>query len=70
MTIFALLSIPLLACGLALLARTRQWMEAIHLASATGSFVAALFLAAETLRQGSVSEGNGFLYVAIPMTVR
>jgi hydrogenase-4 component F len=63
MTIFALLSIPLLACGLALLARTRQWMERIHLASAAGSFIVALFLAANVLRQGSVSQGNGFLYV-------
>ena len=44
MTIFVLLSIPLLACGLAALMRTRQWMETIHLVSAIGSFVAALFL--------------------------
>jgi hydrogenase-4 component F len=62
MTIYVLLSIPLLACGLAFLVRTRQWMETIHLASAAGSFIAALFLAGEVLRQGTVSGSNGFLY--------
>src|ERR1035437_2374472 len=62
MTIFALLSIPLLACGLNLLVRTRQWMEGIYLASAVGSFAATVFLASEVLRQGPVSGSNGFLY--------
>ena len=62
MTIIILLSIPLLACGLTALVRTRQWMETIHLVSACGSFAAAVFLAGEVLRQGSVSMGNGFLY--------
>jgi len=62
MTIFVLLSIPLLACGLAALMRTRQWMETIHLVSAIGSFIAALCLAGQVLRTGPVSEGNGFLY--------
>lgn len=62
MTIFVLLSIPLLAGGLAVLMRTRQWMETIHLVSAAGSFVAALFLAGEVLRQGPVSNSDGFLY--------
>jgi hydrogenase-4 component F len=62
MILFVLLSIPLLACGLSLGARSRQWMEAIHLASAGCTFVAALFLAGGVLRHGSVSQGNGFLY--------
>jgi hydrogenase-4 component F len=62
MVLFVLLSIPLLACGLALAAPTRQWMEAIHLASAAGTFIAALWLAGEVLRQGTVSQGNGFFY--------
>jgi hydrogenase-4 component F len=62
MTIIILLLIPLLTCGLTVVMRTRQWMEAIHLASATGSFAAAIFLAWEVLRQGTVSWGNGFLY--------
>ncbi len=62
MILFVLLSIPLLACCLAVLARTRRWMETIHLVSAAGSLIAALFLVAQVLRQGSVSQTNGFLY--------
>jgi hydrogenase-4 component F len=62
MMILLLLSIPLLAFGLTAMMRTRQWMEAIHLASATGAFVAAMCLAWEVLQQGTVSIGNGFLY--------
>jgi hypothetical protein len=37
-------------------------METIHLVSAVGSFIAALFLAGQVLRHGPVSEANGFLY--------
>jgi hydrogenase-4 component F len=62
MTIMILLLIPLLTCGLTAVMKTRQWMEAIHLASAASSFTAAVFLAGEVLQQGSVSRGNGFLY--------
>jgi hydrogenase-4 component F len=62
MMILLLLSIPLLACGLTAIVRSRQWMEAIHLASAALSFVAAVFLAGQVLQQGTVSIGNGFLY--------
>ncbi len=62
MTIFVLLSIPLLACGLTAFMRSRQWMETIHLVSAAGSFITALLLAAEVLRQGPVSGKSGFLY--------
>jgi len=57
-----MLSIPLLACGLSFVVRTRQWMETIHLVSAIGSFIATLLLAFQVLRQGPISEGNGFLY--------
>ena len=62
MMILLLLSIPLLACGLTAIVRSRRWMEAIHLASAAGSMVAAVLLAGQVLRQGTVSLGNGFLY--------
>ena len=62
MTIYILLSIPLLACGLTAVVPSRRWMEAIHLASAACSLAAAIFLAWEVLRQGVVSSGNGFLY--------
>jgi hydrogenase-4 component F len=63
MAIFVLLSIPLLACGLTVFLRKRQWMETIHLLSGAGSFATALFLAGEVLRSGPVSSNNGFLYV-------
>lgn len=63
MTILVLLAIPLLACGLSMAARTRQWMETIHVVSAAGSFGTAVFLTHEVLRQGPVSQNNGFLYV-------
>jgi hydrogenase-4 component F len=62
MIILLLLSIPLLACGLTAIVRSRRSMEAIHLASAALSFVAAVLMAEEVLRLGSVSIGNGFLY--------
>ncbi|MDR3413939.1 MAG: hydrogenase 4 subunit F [Formivibrio sp.] len=62
MIIFVLLSIPLLACGLAFAMRTRQWMETIHLVSAACSFVAALILAGNVLRYGPISASDGFLY--------
>ncbi len=62
MTILLLLSIPLLAFGLTALVHRRGSMEAIHVASAAASFVAAVVLAAQVLRQGTVSLGNGFLY--------
>jgi hydrogenase-4 component F len=62
MLILLLLSIPLLACGLTALVRNRRSMEAIHLASAVVSFGAAVLLAGEVLRQGTVSLFNGFLF--------
>jgi hydrogenase-4 component F len=62
MTIIILLLIPLLTCILTLPMRSRHWMEVTHLASAAGSFAAAVFLAGQVLRQGPVSRSNGFLY--------
>ena len=62
MTIYILLSIPLLACGLTAFVPSRRWMEAIHLASTACSMTATIFLAWQVLRQGVVSSGNGFLY--------
>jgi hydrogenase-4 component F len=62
LTIIILLTIPLLECSLALLLRSRAWMEAMHLVSATASFATAIFLAGEVLQQGAVSKANGFLY--------
>lgn len=62
MTILALLVIPLLASVVTVLMRNPRRMELVYLLSAAGSFLAALWLAAEVLRKGPVAWGDGFLY--------
>ncbi len=62
MPILALLLIPLLASlAIASVGNLRR-METAYLASAAASFLAALWLAAEVLRNGTVSFAGGFLY--------
>lgn len=62
MTIAFLLLLPLAASALTAMSSSRRAMERIHLLSAIGAFVAALFLAAGVLAHGEVSCWNGFLY--------
>ena len=62
MTILGLLLIPLLASVLTVLLRSRQAMEAVHLLSAAGAFLAAVLLAAQVLSEGPVAWGGEFLY--------
>jgi hydrogenase-4 component F len=62
MAILALLLIPLLASALTMLLRNPRRMEFVYVVSAAGSFLAAAWLAAEVLKNGSASWGDGFLY--------
>ena len=62
MAILALLLIPLLASAVTIALRNPRRMELVHLVSAAGSFLAAVWLAAEVLRTGAVAWGDGFLY--------
>ncbi|HML16995.1 MAG TPA: hydrogenase 4 subunit F [Bryobacteraceae bacterium] len=62
MIFLVLILIPLAASALTMAMRDPRKMEILHLASAAGSFVAAVWLAAEVLRGGSVAWGGGFLY--------
>src|SRR5438477_8110542 len=62
MILLVLLLIPLVASALAALTHNPRRMEAVYLASAAGSFVAAVILAAQVLRSGPVSLADGFLY--------
>jgi hydrogenase-4 component F len=62
MILVALLLAPLLASGFTALLRGRRAMEATHLVSAAVMFGLAVRLAAEVLREGGVSWGDGFLY--------
>ena len=62
MAILALLLIPLLASAITICMRNPRRMEFVYLLSAAGSFLAAVWLAAEVLRKGTVSWGDGFLY--------
>ncbi|MBI3279115.1 MAG: hydrogenase 4 subunit F, partial [Acidobacteria bacterium] len=63
MAILALLLIPLLAGAVTALLRSPRRMELVYLLSATGSFAAAVWLAAEALAAGPVTWGDSFLYV-------
>jgi hydrogenase-4 component F len=62
MILVALLLAPLLASGLTGLLRGRRAMEAIHLVSAATMFGLSVELAAQVLREGGVSWGDGFLH--------
>jgi len=62
MTILALLLVPLLATAVMAVTRSVRRMELVHLLSAAGSFLAAFWLAADVLKAGPVSWGDGFLY--------
>jgi hydrogenase-4 component F len=62
MAILTLLLIPLLASALTIVMRNPRRMEFLHVASAAASFLAAVWLAAEVLKNGTVSWGDGFLY--------
>ncbi|MGA2880952.1 MAG: hydrogenase 4 subunit F [Bryobacteraceae bacterium] len=62
MAILTLLLIPLLASAATVPMRNVRRMELLHLLSAAGSFLAAVWLAAEVLRSGTVTWGDGFLY--------
>jgi hydrogenase-4 component F len=62
MTILILLAILPLASALAAILRDRRQMEAVYFASAAGAFAAAVWLAADVLREGSIALAGGFLY--------
>jgi hydrogenase-4 component F len=62
MILVALLLAPLVASALTALLRGRRAMETIHLVSAAVMFGLAVQLAAEVLKYGAVSWGDGFLY--------
>ena len=62
MTILLLLAILPAASALSAILRDRRQMEAVYLASAAAAFAAALWLAADVLRDGSISLAGGFLY--------
>ena len=62
MTILVLLSILPVASAVTAVLRHPRRMEMVYLLSAAVSFVAAVWLAAAVLRQGSISWGDGFLY--------
>jgi len=62
MTILALLLIPLLASAVTVGLRNVRRMELVYLLSAAGSFVAALWLAADVLSAGPVTLAGGFFY--------
>jgi hydrogenase-4 component F len=62
MTILALLLIPLLASAVTVVMRNARRMELVYLVSAAASFLTALWLAAEVLREGPVAWAGGFFY--------
>ncbi len=62
MTILALLLIPLLASAVTVVMRGVRRMEVVYLLSAAGSFLAAVWLAADVLKQGPVTWAGGFFY--------
>ncbi len=62
MPILTVLLIPLLASAATLLARRQRAMEYLHVAAAAAAFFAALYVAAEVLRAGSVSWAQSFFY--------
>jgi hydrogenase-4 component F len=62
MILFALLAVPVCAGALAWLARKRQSMEAVNVVGAAALFFLAIALAAQVLRDGTVTAIGGFLY--------
>jgi len=62
MTILALLLVPLLASAITVFMSSVRRMELVYLLSAAGSFLAALWLAADVLSAGPVTLAGGFLY--------
>lgn len=63
MSIFAVLLIPLVGAIVTALMTSPRRMEVVYLLSAVQSFVAAVWLASDVMRHGTVSWGDGFLYV-------
>ena len=62
MILLALLAVPLAAAALSYAARRRQAMEAINVGAAATIFLLAIGLAAQVLRDGTVTALRGFLY--------
>ncbi len=62
MSILALLAIPLIGSLLTAVMTSPRRMEIVYLLTAVESFLAALWVAAETLLHGKASWGNNFLY--------
>ena len=62
MILVVLLAVPLTACLLAAVAWRRAQMEAVNVAAFGLTFVLALVVARQVLRDGTVSLWNGFLY--------
>jgi hydrogenase-4 component F len=62
MTLALLLAIPLAACAVSAMTRRRAVLEAVNVTAFTLTFLLALAVAAEVLRNGAISLWNGFLY--------
>jgi hydrogenase-4 component F len=62
MTILALLLLPLVASAITVVTGNVRRMELLYLLSAVGSFLAALWLAADVLSAGTVTLAGGFFY--------
>ncbi len=62
MPIVTILLIPLLASAATLLVRRQRAMEYLHVAAAAAMFLAALYVGAGVLRDGSVRWADGFFY--------